>query len=153
MLCVSLSVQIFTSLLSLSQCFTLSPGYIRLCAQVPAIVLMFIFTWTPYYPRFHQLSNTAFTLVLGMSFIAMGIVGKDPSHGPQMLLYFVIYNFVELRVFQAAAVSTFLLILFSIATNVFPLEADSKFVFETSFAYLLISNFTLMFAAYQTEYW
>ncbi len=128
--------------------------YIRLCAQVPAILIFFFITQFPrFYRRYHQLSNVCFTMVLGMSFIAMGIVGKDPSHGPQMLFYFVVYMFVELRFLQATGVAIVLYIMFIIATNTFEIDRTSKFSFATSIAYLTISNVTLMFAAYLTEYW
>ena len=73
----------------------------RLCFQLPVVALFLAFTFSPHYFKWNQFSNGVFTLLLGMSFIAMGILGQQPDHGPQMLYYFVVYMFMELRFWQA----------------------------------------------------
>jgi len=127
--------------------------YLRLCAQLPLIVGFYFFTCLPdAYIRYHQLSNVLFSFLLGLSFIAMSIVGESPSHGPHMLYYFVVFMFLELRIVWSALVTIILLILFLASTQVFETSPSSSFNLATSAAFLIITWVVSALAAYYTEY-
>lgn len=117
--------------------------------QLPIIVFYFGVTFTTFYCDYTQPINMVLALALGGFNIAVSVIGGQPDHGPQMLYFFIVYMFLNLRFLYATFVSWCLYFTFIIAVR----YSTNASKLGLSTGYMTLSNSALMFACYFTEYW
>jgi class 3 adenylate cyclase len=123
---------------------------LRYGLQLPIILLFWLSTYSELYREQPQLFNSVVALALGALNIAVSVIGGQPDHGPQMLYFFVVYMFLQLRFWFAAAICWTLYAVFIITVKA---AVPNSSRLGLSASYMTVSNVALMFACYATEYW
>ena len=153
---IGLLLLIVLSLLAVYEQFALTNDYripvtaVRFGVQIPLAIVWYWTIFTRTYFNHHQWINLTCALLIGSMNVIFSILGGDPSHGPQMLFYFLVYFFLQLRVVNSAFVCSTLFVGWVVGVKYF---VPSYHRLLISSAYMIVANFSLMIATYLTEYW
>ena len=132
------------------QRYILTVAILRFGVQLPLLILWFLGTYTQWYMYHTQAINVVIALTLGMTDISLTVIGGEPDHGPQMLYYFLVYMFLQLRVVSASTVCWSLFVGWVVCVH-YLVPEFSRLVLSSS--YMFVSCLALMVACYFVEYW